>query len=62
MVLKGRGFGHGIGLCQEGAMSMAKHGYNYLQIGQFYFPNAFFKNINEELYFKQTQSILDYKK
>ena len=62
VVLNGRGFGHGIGLCQEGAMSMAKHGYNYLQIGQFYFPNAFFKNINEELYFRQTQSILEYKK
>ena len=62
VILKGRGFGHGIGLCQEGAMGMANYGYNYLQIGQFYFPNAFFKNINEELYFRQTQSILDYKK
>ncbi len=53
VILKGRGFGHGIGLCQEGAMNMAKKGYNFLQIAQFYFPNANFKNINEELYFRQ---------
>lgn len=53
VILKGRGFGHGIGLCQEGAMNMAKQGFNFLQIAQFYFPNANFKNINEELYFRQ---------
>jgi stage II sporulation protein D len=26
VVLKGRGFGHGVGLCQEGAMKMARYG------------------------------------
>ncbi len=39
VVLKGRGFGHGVGLCQEGAMKMAKHGYSYDQIAKYYFPN-----------------------
>jgi len=40
VVLEGRGFGHGVGLCQEGAMNMAKHGYSYRQIALFYFTDA----------------------
>ncbi len=38
VVLKGRGFGHGVGLCQEGAMNMSKKGYDYQQILLFYYP------------------------
>ncbi len=37
--LKGRGYGHGVGLCQEGAMEMAARGYNFLEILQFYYTN-----------------------
>lgn len=37
VVLNGKGFGHGVGLCQEGAMKMAVLGYNYKQILHFYF-------------------------
>jgi stage II sporulation protein D len=40
MVLHGRGFGHGVGLCQEGAMNMAKKGYSFDQILLFYYPGA----------------------
>jgi len=58
VVLRGRGFGHGIGLCQEGAMNMAKQGFNYLQIAQYYFPNAVFKNINEESFFNQKGDLI----
>ncbi|MFM7683669.1 MAG: SpoIID/LytB domain-containing protein [Bacteroidota bacterium] len=39
LVITGRGFGHGVGLCQEGAMGMAKYGYNFEQILSFYYPN-----------------------
>jgi stage II sporulation protein D len=39
IVLNGRGFGHGVGLCQEGAMNMSKHGYTYGQILNFYYPD-----------------------
>jgi stage II sporulation protein D len=39
IVLKGKGFGHGVGLCQEGAMNMAKYGYRHEQILSFYYPN-----------------------
>jgi stage II sporulation protein D len=37
ILLHGRGYGHGAGLCQEGAMQMAKLGYNYKEIIQFYY-------------------------
>ena len=37
LVLKGHGFGHGVGLCQEGAMRMAQLGFKYEQILKFYF-------------------------
>lgn len=60
VIIDGRGFGHGVGLCQEGAMKMAKYGYNYLQIAQYYFPAVYFKNINSESFFKQSESIIKF--
>ncbi len=36
----GHGFGHGIGLCQDGAKGMAQAGKNYKQILSYYFPNS----------------------
>lgn len=38
--LHGRGWGHGVGLCQIGAAVMAEKGYDYKQIVQHYFPGA----------------------
>ncbi len=35
---KGQGYGHGVGLCQLGALELAKRGYDYRQILSFYFP------------------------
>lgn len=40
VVLSGRGFGHGIGMCQEGAMRMAKDGFSYEAILHHYFTNV----------------------
>jgi len=53
VVISGRGFGHGVGLCQEGAMKMAKSGFSYEQIALFYFPGIHLVNQTEERYFKQ---------
>lgn len=39
-VFHGSGFGHGLGLCQEGAHEMAQRGYNFRQILTKYFPGA----------------------
>jgi stage II sporulation protein D len=36
----GRGYGHGVGLCQWGAKGMAEQGYNARQILEFYYPGA----------------------
>lgn len=38
--LTGRGFGHGVGLCQEGAMRMALLGYNSKDILHFYYKDV----------------------
>lgn len=38
--IKGRGYGHGVGLCQEGAMEMAKRGFKYKEIINYYFSNV----------------------
>lgn len=40
MVLYGKGFGHGVGLCQEGAMQMARKGFTFDQILRYYYPGA----------------------
>ncbi len=39
-ILKGAGWGHGVGLCQIGAAVMANKGYLYRQILEHYFKNA----------------------
>jgi stage II sporulation protein D len=36
----GRGYGHGVGLCQWGAKAMAEQGYSARQILEFYYPGA----------------------
>jgi SpoIID/LytB domain protein len=42
--IKGRGLGHGIGLCQWGASSLATKGKSHKEILEFYFPNTGLKN------------------
>lgn len=39
-VLKGAGWGHGVGLCQIGAAMMGENGYPYEDILQHYYPGA----------------------
>lgn len=40
VLLKGSGWGHGVGLCQIGAAVMAEKGYDYRQILQHYYPGT----------------------
>lgn len=40
VLLSGRGYGHGVGLCQEGAMTMAARGFDYRQIIGFYYTGV----------------------
>ncbi|HUN81562.1 MAG TPA: SpoIID/LytB domain-containing protein [Phycisphaerae bacterium] len=41
----GRGFGHGMGLCQYGMDAKAKRGMNYREILQTYYPTALIKKL-----------------
>jgi stage II sporulation protein D len=38
--INGKGYGHGVGISQEGAMEMARQGYSYSDILRFYFYNV----------------------
>jgi stage II sporulation protein D len=38
--VRGHGYGHGVGLCQEGAMNMAKQGIDYTTILNYYYLNV----------------------
>jgi stage II sporulation protein D len=48
IILKGRGYGHGVGLCQEGAMVMALKGFNYQQIIDFYYFGVLITDIKNK--------------
>mgnify|MGYP000008755982 CR=1 FL=1 len=52
IVLKGHGFGHGVGLCQEGAMGMAKQEYSYDKILRFYFSKVHLINYYKWKYYR----------
>ena len=39
-VFSGRGWGHGVGLCQDGASGMAESGYSYKRILEKYYPGT----------------------
>ena len=43
--LSGRGYGHGVGLCQCGAEAMARQGKNAQQILFYYYPGSRIVNV-----------------
>ena len=45
VVIDARGYGHGVGMSQYGALGMAKEGYNYKQILEYYYTGAKIKKI-----------------
>ncbi|MFO8053984.1 MAG: SpoIID/LytB domain-containing protein [Bacteroidales bacterium] len=47
VVFTGKGYGHGVGLCQEGAMKMAQSGYSYDEIIRYYYYNVRIVNYHE---------------
>jgi stage II sporulation protein D len=48
----GRGFGHGVGLCQEGAIEMAEHGYSYKDILEAYYTGIHLIQLSSLNFFK----------
>jgi stage II sporulation protein D len=53
LVFNGRGFGHGIGMCQEGAMRMTKLGYNYKEVLSFYYRNVHLIDLKDLNFFRE---------
>ena len=39
LMISGKGLGHGVGLCQIGALGLAKEGMSYEKILNHYYPN-----------------------
>jgi stage II sporulation protein D len=52
ITIHGRGYGHGVGLCQEGAMVMADNGYTFKQIIDFYYTRVRIADIKDALVMK----------
>ena len=46
IAVTGRGYGHGVGLCQEGAMVMASRGHTWREIIAFYYRNVLLLDIS----------------
>lgn len=53
LMLFGKGFGHGVGLCQEGGIEMAKQYYSYVDILKYYYTKVFIVNQRALLFFKE---------
>jgi stage II sporulation protein D len=47
IILSGKGFGHGVGLCQWGAISLSKKGWSYDEILSHYYPGTNTERIND---------------
>jgi len=47
LILHGRGYGHGVGMCQEGAMNMAKKGKKYDEIIKYYYKDVKIKPLSK---------------
>lgn len=45
ILIIGRGFGHQVGLCQAGAIELARKGWNFRQILPFYYQNTLLKKL-----------------
>lgn len=53
VMLKGRGYGHGVGLCQIGAMEMAGQGYSYSEILNYYYSGVHIIDLSALDFFKE---------
>lgn len=53
IVISGRGYGHGVGLCQEGGIRMAKLGYNYEFIISYYYKNVEIVHLSRLDFFRE---------
>jgi stage II sporulation protein D len=55
VLVHGRGYGHGVGLCQEGAIKMSRLGQDYLSIITYYYPNVEVVSMSKLSFFKDEE-------
>jgi stage II sporulation protein D len=53
IVFNGKGYGHGVGLCQEGAMRMSELNFTYKEILNFYYKDVHLVDLSDLNYFRQ---------
>ena len=53
VIFSGKGYGHGIGMCQEGAMKMSKLGFSYKEIIKFYYRGIQIINKQQLAFFRE---------
>ncbi len=56
LVFDGRGHGHGVGLCQEGATEMATEGKDAREILSFYFPGTAIRILRGDMGWQETRA------
>ncbi len=47
IIIDGNGYGHGVGLCQWGAIHLSQEGWNYEDILEHYFPGTSIGKLND---------------
>ncbi len=47
IIIKGKGYGHGVGLCQWGSIYLSRNGWNYREILAHYFPGTQIEKIHK---------------
>lgn len=52
-IISGKGYGHGVGLCQQGGINMARLGYGYVDILNHYYQGIHIINRNALVFFKE---------
>lgn len=57
VLLQGRGFGHGVGLCQEGSMRMAREGHSYLDILHHYYTDVHLVDLSTLEFFREEEAV-----
>jgi stage II sporulation protein D len=53
VIFKGKGYGHGVGLCQEGAMRRSQLGYTYKEILSFYYRDVVLVDLTTLEFFRK---------
>ncbi|MCA6364218.1 MAG: SpoIID/LytB domain-containing protein [Bacteroidetes bacterium] len=55
VIIRGRGYGHGVGMCQEGAINMARKGFEFRYILTYYYKGVDIVHISRLAFFREEE-------